>query len=353
MKKRLEIYNYELIAQNKVFKRRRIIKNRKSKGYLFSRNNTNKKIILKDVIPAPADFRFIDNSFECLLFFNSVRSKEKCSIIKGQMIFRISLSKVEYIDFATISILKSIFEESKYYGINFRGNLPKDPKCKNFLINSGFLNNLYDSDSKEIKIKGKGEHFTFEKKEGIIKICDFENFEKISASSYKYITGNEGFCDEIITMLKEIGGNAIEWSDSYNKQWQIGIYFKEDKVVFNITDLGKGIIETLFISEKLKFIDFWTFRDNLDVLERVFQRKYGSLSQEINRNKGLPSIKKIHDENKINNLIVCSNNVILNFDNKEKSSIFKNDSADFYGTFYQWELNKKCIEYYGKNTENT
>lgn len=350
MKRKDSIYNSQLIIQNKVFKRRRIIRNRKSKGYLFSRRNTNHKVLLKDVILAPVDFRFIDNPDQCLLFFNKLRSKENCSNIKGQIIFRISLSRVKFIDFATISILKSIFEESKFYGINFRGNLPKDPDCKNFLIDSGFLNNLYDSESKEIKIKGKGEYFSFEKKEGILKICDFENFERISVNAFKHITGEEGFCDEIITMLKEMGGNAVEWSDSYNKQWQIGIYLKKNKVIFNITDLGKGILETLYISNKLKIIDYWSFRDDLDILERAFQRKYGSLSQEVNRNKGLPSIKKIYDDNKIDKLVVCSNNVILNFGNKAKSNVFKNDSLSFYGTFYQWELNNECIKNYGKNT---
>lgn len=147
-----------------------------------------------------------------------------------------------------------------------------------------------------------------------------------------------------------MGGNAVEWSDSYNKQWQIGIYLKKDRVIFNITDLGKGILETLYVSDKLKFIDYWSFRDDLDILERAFQRKYGSLSQEVNRNKGLPSIKKIYEDSKIDKLVVCSNNVILNFASRGKSSIFKNDSMNFFGTFYQWEVNKKCIEHYGKNT---
>jgi hypothetical protein len=332
----------EHITQRKIFKRRRILKQRKKNGRLRS-NTLIKPILIREIIVAPKDFRFINNPEKCLFFFNKIRSKENHSVINGRLLYRISLSKVENIDFATLSILKSIFEESKFYGILFKGNYPKNIECKKFLIDSGFLNNLYGDDQKEIHIRGNGAYFSFEKKQGILTVKDFENFEKISEDAYEHITKEKGFSDEIITLLKEIGGNAIEWSDSYNNQWQIGVFKQNDKVIFNVTDLGKGILDSLYVSEKLKLLDFFLIRDDLDVLQRAFERKYGSVSQEINRNRGLPSIKRIHDINKIANLVVCSNNVFHNFGDVNNSILFKLDNFNFFGTFYQWELNQTCI----------
>ncbi|QMU28838.1 hypothetical protein [Adhaeribacter radiodurans] len=336
-------YNAETILQNKIFKRRRIIIERKRKGYLFSKRKTKISSVIKEVIFAPEDFRFIDNPELCLNFFNSLRSKDKCSIVEGKRKFRISLSRVKEIDFATISILKCIFEEAKFYGISFEGTYPRNEDCKKSLLESGFLNRVSEDEAKEIQIKSKGNYFSLEKKQGKLTLKDFENFENISIDAYEYVSGKEGFSDEIITMLKEIGGNAIEWSNSYNQQWQIGVYKDNGKVIFNVTDLGRGILDTLYVSQKLKLVDLFFFRDNLEILNRAFERKYGSLSQEINRNRGLPSIKKIFEDNKISNLLVCTNDVYLNFQLPSKSHMFKRGNFKFYGTFYQWEYDQNCI----------
>ncbi|WP_192820427.1 hypothetical protein [Rufibacter sp. LB8] len=340
----MRTYNTETRIQYKVIKRKKIIKLRKSKGYLFCLKINNNLTIINEIINAPKDFRLIENPILCSYFFNLLRSKDKCCIINGVKKFRISLAKVEEIDFATISILKCIFEEAKSYGIVFEGTLPKSQKCKDFLTNSGFLNNLYSSqDFHEIQIKGNGNYFSLEKKQGKLTKKDFENFENLSIEAYQHVFGVDGYSDQIITLLKEIGGNVIEWSNSYNQLWQIGFYKDNDRVIFNVTDLGKGILESLYISQKLKMIDLFFFRDSLQILSRAFERRYGSLSQEINRNKGLPSIKRIFDENKITNLIVVTNEVLLNFKQPKKSIILQKSNLKFHGTFYQWELDKNCI----------
>ena len=64
-----------------------------------------------------------------------------------------------------------------------------------------------------------------------------------------------------------------------------------------------------------------------------------------NMNLGL---NKVSSEKYIKNLIVVTNNVLLNFDEPEKSKILKNT---FKGTFYYWILNKECIEKWEKRFE--
>lgn len=345
MKKVKELY---VRRANKIglrrVRRKKEISIRKKNGWLFSLNIINNISIIKPSIKAPVKFSLTVEPVKTLFFFNQLRIKSNYTNIKGKLSIRINLSKVKEIDFASISILKSIMEEAKFYGIMFSGDLPKDQDCKKLLIDYGFFKSLVDENEKEINIKSRGEHFSFEKKSGRVTTKDLKYFDDLSNITYNHIkgtTGPDGYIEDLIIMLKEISGNAVEWSNSHNEQWLLGVLKEEDKVIFTITDLGKGILETLYVSNKLKFIDVFLFKNKIDMLEKAFDRRYGSVSQEINRNRGLPSIKNAFIQNHIKKLIVCTNDVILHFEDYGKSVSLK-ENLYFQGTFYQWEINKEC-----------
>lgn len=107
-----------------------------------------------------------------------------------------------------------------------------------------------------------------------------------------------------------------------------------------MTDVGQGILSTLkrkasqIISDKLKLND-------IEVLDGAFEKKYQSATSDKNRNKGLPKIKRINDSHFVDNLIVITNNVLIDFNNENKSISL---DVKFNGTFYYWELTKNCIE---------
>lgn len=324
----------------KKIKRKKIIRNRKKKGYLFSTRNFKALIYdIKSAIKCPEEITLGRNPSNALGFFNQIRSRKNISRHKGSRFIEISLKNLLKIDFASISVLKSIFEEFNYLGVEIRGTYPDDINCKDRLAEFGFFNNMVNTvGSPIIKLKTKGDHHKFEKSQGMIKEKELILFDQISEECYLYLNGVEGYYDEMITILKEIAGNAVEWGDSYNKQWQIGVLKAEGKVIINIVDLGKGIVDSLFISQKIKIIDFFYLRSKLDVLIRAFDRRYGSFTQELNRNRGLPMIKKYYTDGQIKNLIVCSNEGYINFNDFSKNKLLSSNFEKFNGTFYQWEL---------------
>jgi hypothetical protein len=108
-----------------------------------------------------------------------------------------------------------------------------------------------------------------------------------------------------------------------------------------MTDIGHGILETLRRKAGQIIFDVLKLKDNIKILDGAFNKKYASVTTDINRNKGLPKIRKIVTNNYVNNLIVITNNVFLNFSNEENSKIL---NKRFKGEFYYWELNKKCID---------
>lgn len=135
--------------------------------------------------------------------------------------------------------------------------------------------------------------------------------------------------------------NSVEHANQYNKNWLFSVWYKdEDNVCFTMTDIGEGILGTLKrkFSQKIKE---QLLIDNKEILKRAFEKKYTSVTKDVNRNKGLPKIKNISDANYINNLIVITNNVLLNFSDSTNSKVL---NRKFNGTFYYWELNKACIE---------
>lgn len=331
-----------------ILKRRNLVRNRKVKGLQFNYLSLKVTTIIRMKIRAPKHFNYLQNPLDCNYFFNQLRRKDLCSFNKDKPFYKICLRGIEDIDFAAISILKSIMEEARLSGISFSGSLPKDSIIKGKLIDFGFLNNLDYEGKDKIEIESHGQYFSYLKKSGKMTETDYKNIDDISEKAYEYLMGTSGFFDEIITMLKEIGTNAVEWAHSKNKQWMIGFFKKDEKVIINVIDLGSGILDSLFVERRLQLIDLFLLRGSDKILARAFQQKYGSFSQEINRNKGLPFIKATFDDKKIKNLIVSTNNIFYNFENNSNSKISNRNGTNFYGTFYQMEIDKSCVEYYGK-----
>ena len=108
-----------------------------------------------------------------------------------------------------------------------------------------------------------------------------------------------------------------------------------------MTDIGFGILHTLnrrfgtLIKEKLQL------KKDTQILERAFERRYGSKTGESNRNRGLPLIKDRFEKNFIKDLKVITNNVFLDFTDNNKTRIL---SKNLPGTFYTWNIDINCLK---------
>ena len=324
---------------------------RKKKNSSRKRDNkksssTHSHVIDKDIkqaIAAPCDFRLIYNREECLDFFRMLRNDEAVSIIRNRRFVRITLKDVQRMDYAAISVLTAISDELKSNNITITGDFPRNEECKQFLLESGFLNQMYDDNNKPFPKAEKSEMIFFEKGCGTLSENDNKKISNIVKNVTKHLTGTPKHNQSIKTILLEICGNSIEWSGTKNKQWLLGVKYDSNKVTFTVVDVGKGILETLYRKFGRRATDFITLKTEADVLMGAFDKKYGSTTQQVNRNKGLPSVKANYQDGKIKNLIVLTNNVVLHFANQEQSRTFARKSPRFKGTFYQWEMDSDCI----------
>ncbi len=294
------------------------------------------------VLKAPENFCFVENAEECLNFFNLIRGGDYLTDINDKKYIQLDLKSVKKIDYGTICVLKAILYEIEFKSIVVRGNFPEDIECKNFILESGFLNYLVDEKGRNFR-KTKNSEIVF-----FLKSADEFSDEEMKKLGDKikmimeHLTGVRKHNQSLRSMILEVCGNSIEHSQSLNNYWIIGFYFEKDKVKITVTDIGVGILETLYIKHTKKILDLLTVKSDLGVLKGAFLRKYGSSTLEDNRNKGLPLIQKTNEERKIENLVVITNSVILQFNDESKSRVFKQNSK-FFGTFYQWEISTNCI----------
>jgi hypothetical protein len=297
----------------------------------------------KGQLLAPSDFRLIENTDECLNFFRDLRSQDYISIVRNSKLISISLKEVESLDYAAISVLTAISDDLKHKRVSLQGDFPDNDICKQFFVESGFLNHMVDDHNHKFPKANKSDLIFFEKGSGLLSNDENIKITDLVKNISKHLTGEHNYCLPVKTIILEICGNSIEWAGTTSQQWLIGAMYDDDRIILTMTDVGKGILETLHRKFPRIIGDLITFKSHHDILMGAFDKKYGSTTKEVNRNKGLPSIKYNFEIGTIKSLKVLTNNVILHFDINNKSRTFEKGSARFRGTFYQWEMNNECV----------
>ena len=288
---------------------------------------------------APNDFRFLQNTKECSVFFNRIR-KAGMSGIKR---YKIDLSDVAHIDFASTMMLSAIGEELLDKGCSLSGNSPKRPECERYLREAGFFNKLFDKNGRRFPSANGSEFITVERGQYMLTKEHYKAFRNLIKHIRLHLTGNQQGKRIYSTIIKEICANSIEWSEAEKSQWTIGAKFEGDKVIIVILDLGKGILEKLYVDYWMHIKDLITFKTDAEVLYGAFEQKYGSSAQEANRNQGLPCVKAAYDEGHIKELKVVTNNSIIDFVTR-KQSLFSHHRSTFKGTLYSWRMDAACLQ---------
>ena len=299
-------------------------------------------------LTAPTDFRLLNNTEGCISFFKKLRSRKYAYKLEdGILRLLIDLRYVQHIDFASTMLLESICDElEKTEPICLiYGNAPVRSSCRQYLKDSGFLNNKVDMSGRPYELSTTSENMKIAKGNEKLKDEQIKKLSDMEKRIYKHISGREGQEFKRIEIIKEICGNTVDWSNAEHDQWSFGMKFEEEKVIVVALDLGQGILESISRNFTDYIKDLLDNNSHVDILEGAFNRKYGSKSKQTYRNRGLPSIKHANTLGLIKDLIVLTNNVLLDFTTSGKSRKFANHrSRAFSGTLYSWIVDSSCIK---------
>ena len=322
-------------AKMRKFHKHRKLKPQKPREIISYSPPAPEEVPHKGIVNSPLILSVLLSVKDCVRFFSNIRGQ--ANAVKNEIKKRVTLNiaDIQEIDLPTIMVLSALGRELSGKGINLAGNFPQKKECREFFVKTGFLNDKVDASGMRFNKSEKTEYFNLNKGQGKLRATDTIQICRIVRHACDHLK-REDFYDDVVSMIKEIAGNSIEWSHSYREQWTLGVMFNDDYVTFSILDLGRGILETIVRKFKIKNL----FQNDIAFLSDVFDKQYSSSSLEENRYKGLPSIKKAHMDGKVQNLCVMTNNVLMRFDSPQGSEQFSMSRKAFNGTLYYWKINK-------------
>lgn len=289
----------------------------------------------------PNNFSVLNNFQEVFSFVSEVLDKHTNRKWKQ---INLDLTGVDQMDSVGSCLLLSVIKELGNLGIKVSGNLPKNDNCARILVESGFLNHMKDERGKEFKVST----FNMIVETGTDKTKN-ERIGRVIRRSMGLLLGCEQRYQPAYTIAMEICSNSVEHAyQKRAKHWILGVYYKDDCVAFTMVDTGVGILSTLKRKFWKEITDKLAFRSNGEILYRAFQRKYGSSTLQVNRNKGLPCVLDKFNLGLIQNLKVITNDVYLDF-NQANVSIEMNNP--FSGVLFYWEVNKDCVDKFLTNNK--
>lgn len=324
--------------ENKVRKKMRIKRScRVRVKYHRPRTGTHYQHLppLETTFNVPVDFSVTSNVDGVMTFINYVY--QTIQRVSGAQVATFDLSAVKHIDNMAISILLALVNSISRKKCFVKGDSPVNRTARETFINSGFFEHV------EL-IQGKRPNRKNDNNLMIEAGTDQTKNHVVGSEirkAMKYLTGKASPYRPAYSVIQEICCNSVEHAnkETINKNWLISVFYENNKIVFTMVDIGKGILGTLKKKMSQKFRDFVKFKDEVDMLYGAFTKQYQSATWDINRNKGLPKIQDYHESGFISNLKVVTNNVVLNFDGIGSHVI----RANFKGTFYTWTISKENI----------
>lgn len=285
----------------------------------------------------PQDCRFFDNLDSLIeLIKRIIRRASSCEKPKIKIV-KFDLSQVKLLDTATINVILALANYLGIIGITVKGNYPVDKSALQILINSDFFS-IVESGRKVPIRKNKDDIY-------ILSGNNKTNQDGISAAIHKIMNAlgvSEKNYSPLYNTLGEIAGNSVEHANKVisAKNWFLSVHIEENRAMIMMADIGKGILSTLNLLLKQEIYRVVVKQLPHETLLKLFKGHYQSSTREENRNNGLPDMWQRVCDNYLRNIIVISNNAILDFSGKMTKTL----NNPFPGTFYYIEIDKENIE---------
>lgn len=280
----------------------------------------------------------IENTEGTLAFISELEK----SLEQKSKVF-VVLKNVEKIANGAIVVLLSIMIKFKNNGVPFNGDHPKDTIARQYLINSGFFEKLYQQDGDAFSIQGRSAIFTHADK-----VVDSKLSNELICKVSELIWGQPYRCtgvQQVYIELMQNTNNHASLHGPHEHHWYTTVTYnrEKNKACFSFIDYGVGIIQSINKNEKGKFWKAHSLiknilkpRNNGDFLRLLLDGSvHKTATGNYYRGKGLPGVYKAFKDNKISNLVVITNDAFADCSRES----YKTLSNKFEGTYIYWELN--------------
>lgn len=323
----------------------RIRKNECEHNYLL---NQQKKRIVKRYFEknkyrnyktrtAPDNFSVIDNCEEVVRFINKLRK----DFHNKRKVF-VNLEQVTKVTNESLCLLVSnmmLFRDGR---IDFNGNFPRNSIASKVIMESGFLETLYNKRGLRSVNNVSSPIYTHSANKSNADIAD-----AIILSCSKFLWNVECNCGGVYNAFIELMANTIEHADEIEgrqKWWVTATKDKgNEKVTFSFLDYGRGIIKTLTSANQKRhkgivdrLLTKWLGNEAMLLKEVMEGALTLSEKEGSHYGNGLNSIYQDMEDGQLDNIVIISNNVFADV----KNGNYHKMSESFPGTFVSWEINK-------------
>lgn len=286
---------------------------------------------------APADFSVIDNCEEVVRFINKLRK----DFHNKRKVF-VNMEQVTKVTNESLCLLVSnmmLFRDGR---IDFNGNFPRNVIASKVIMESGFLETLYNKRGLRSVNNVNSPIYTHSAHKSNTDIAD-----AIILSCSKFLWDEECNCGGVYNAFIELMANTIEHADEIEgkQKWWVTATKDNDneKVTFSFLDYGRGIINTLTSANQKRhrgiverLLTKWLGNEAMLLKEVMEGALTLSEKEGSHYGKGLNSIYQDMVDGQLDNIVIISNNVFADV----KNGNYHKMSESFPGTFVSWEINK-------------
>lgn len=295
-------------------------------------------------IRAPKVFSLLNNTEDTVRFLQRINSLWE----RRQPVF-VVLKEVEQIDHSATTVLLSLIHRFQVANIKFNGDFPQDREANKILHESQFFERL-ESDhpsSRDYTVKRDNQIIGEAGTQTIDPKTSLEIREDVSqtitdTSDYVFPTLHPIF----IEVMQNTYEHASE--DEGTVHWWLSINHdkKNHSVTFHFIDFGRGIIDSVLnkennrITKAFKQFAWSLFNANkfTDIITRLLNNEHKESKIDYFRGKGIPSLKKALDNNRVKCLSIITNRAVVDVA-QDKVSVLQ---TDFTGTYITWVLSNEC-----------
>lgn len=275
---------------------------------------------------APQDFS-INNIVEIVTYIQD--TDKYCRQNKYEYL-KVNLDDVVQIDAFGIALIISMLNKLSFRCINYWGTYPQNDEAKQVIIDSGFLG-VVKTNLRKPTARRNGNQLFMIGKDSVDSRRIGEAVKKAMAN----ILGKDTIYPPVYNNMLEISANSVEHANDKRreKNWLVSISVENGKLHFILADTGLGILANLR-KKKYEIVRDLLMKTDADVLYDVFNKKYQSITGEINRHKGLPFIYDSFKDGLISDLKVLTNKVMFDFETHKSENLL----AGFNGVLYSWTV---------------
>lgn len=330
--------NNRLLRRRTRFKRKRKLRRiLKASGVFYINKsipgNLKSKRRKEIELEMPSNFDLLNNQEDVLSFIVNLLNYKTDFRVKS---IQLDLVNTNELDSTAICMLLSVIKELANVGICVKGNYPTNLNCRKMFIESGFLNHMIDDSGRQFT---SGKNLIIET--GTNKTRN-RNIGAVISKAMEFLSSTKKHFQPAYSVAMEICANSVEHAyKGRKKHWIIGLHKNDDgSVTFTMSDTGCGILSTLRKKYKRDIERYLLGKTNCEILYRAFERKYGSITEEVNRNRGLPCILDKFQSGYIKKLKVLTNDVFLDFETNSNNKLLNNK---FPGVLFSWTIDDDCI----------